>query len=303
MTLTGPSTMNQNTTGTITLSRVGEEIPIEGPSLWATFTPVADDYYGYVADAALDFKSPIGTYITVNDIQFDGNDDELVPVRNFATDGDVNIQIIESEKGCITHFEYPYDDSTNFEGLMPHMEYNINMTYMDLADNLVYGSIPDLSNNIMLEDLSISFNDITGTIPDLSNNIYLQQFDCSNNELTGSIPDLLNNTELTGLYCSNNQITGSIPDLSNNTELISLYCSNNQITNYVGNLLTVKYLYASYNLLTQAAVDNILSALVNGNVHDGRVDLDGSGNSAPSSSGLASVATLESRGKIVNVNS
>ena len=60
----------------------------------------------------------------------------------------------------------------------------------------------------------------------------------------------------------------------------------------------------SNNLLTQAAVDDILTAFVAANKTTGTriLNLGGTGNAAPSSSGLTLVSTLQSRGWTVTHN-
>ena len=129
-------------------------------------------------------------------------------------------------------------------------------------------------------------------------------FYCHANQLTGSIPDLSSNSALNRFYCHSNQITGSIPDLSSNSELTAFHCYTNQLTGYEGGGLgtSTNDMRFQDNALTQSAVDLLLSDFVDAGHSGTRVLLHQGTNSPPSAQGLADVATLQSRGWEVRVN-
>lgn len=100
----------------------------------------------------------------------------------------------------------------------------------------------------------------------------------------------------------------------NNTPLTSVNISNclylNELFIIDGSLTTVDVsanLYLTHvnlqnNLLTQTAVDDILVALDNIGLSDGGVQLDGTGNAAPSATGTAAAANLTGKGWFVATN-
>ena len=153
-------------------------------------------------------------------------------------------------------------------------------------------------------------------------------FQCNSNQLTGAIPSLSANTALTiftaqqpadwcdsvpvgeygadEFYCHNNQLTGAIPSLSANTALTIAYFYSNQLTDWSGGTVsnTLGDFQAQNNLLTQAAVDAILAAFVAANRTTGTriLNLGGTGNAAPSATGVTDKNTLISRGWTVTTN-
>jgi hypothetical protein len=196
----------------------------------------------------------------------------------------------------------------NATGSIPNLSANPALVNFQIYSNQLTGSIPDLSNNTALSIFQCYSNQLTGSIPDLSNNTALSIFQCNANQLTGSIPDLSANTALMDFRCNANQLTGSIPDLSNNTALTTFYCHTNQLTGYAGGTIsaTLGNFQAQSNLLTQSAVDAILAAFVAAGRTSASgtciLNLDGTGNSAPSATGLTDKATLQSRGWTVTTN-
>ncbi len=178
-----------------------------------------------------------------------------------------------------------------------------NMMAFFCRSNQLTDSIPDLSGNTSLMMFACQSNQLTGSIPDLS--AALEVFDCDSNQLTGSIPDLSANTALTTFYCYSNQLTGSIPDLSANTALMSFMCNSNQLTGYTGGGLgtNTNDMQFQDNALTQAAVDLLLSDLVDAGHNGGQIWLHQGTNSPPSAQGMADVDTLQSLGWDVQVNS
>ena len=216
------------------------------------------------------------------------------------------------------------NDTVELKTVTPNL-----ITYIDWGARSLYGQIPSLSANTALTYFYCFNNQLTGSIPSLSSNTALIVFEGYNNQLTGSIPSLTANTALTGFYCPINQLTGSIPSLSANTALIEFECYNNQLTGSIPSLLantaltqficfnnqltgwlggtvsaTLGVFQAHNNVLTQSAVDGLLAAFVAANKTTGTriLNLDGTGNSAPSAAGLVDKATLVSRGWTVTTN-
>ena len=191
-------------------------------------------------------------------------------------------------------------------GAIPSLSANTALTYFACQNNQLTGSIPSLSANTALTYASFSINQLTGSIPSLSANTALTFASFSSNQLTGSIPSLSSNTALTTASFSSNQLTGSIPSLSANTALTTAYFFNNQLTDWSGGTVsnTLGDFRAQNNLLTQAAVDAILAAFVAANRTTGTrtLDLGGTGNAAPSATGVTDKNTLISRGWTVTTN-
>jgi hypothetical protein len=110
----------------------------------------------------------------------------------------------------------------------------INLTYLNLYNNLLTDSIPpEIWNLTNLTYLSLGGNQLTGEIPsEIGNLTNLTYLSLSNNELTGSIPSEIGNlTNLERLYLHNNLLTGSIPpEIGNLTNLTFMYLSDNQLT-------------------------------------------------------------------------
>ena len=100
----------------------------------------------------------------------------------------------------------------------------------------------------------------------------------------------------------------------NNTPLTSVNISNclylNELFIIDGPLTTIdvsanlylRFINLQNNLLTQTAVDDILVALDNNGLSNGDVQLDGTGNAAPSAIGTAAAANLTGKGWIVITN-
>lgn len=157
------------------------------------------------------------------------------------------------------------------------------MTWLDIGDNYIHGSIPpEIANLINLDVVGLAENILTGTIPaSFAKLPKLQELYLEKNLLTGEIPSSLGNiTLLLDFGAQNNTLEGSIPssfgncknlqylDLSNNkltgtipTQLIGLSSlsigvnlSYNSLTGSlpveVGNLGVLTVLDVSYNTLS-----------------------------------------------------
>ncbi|CAF1710695.1 unnamed protein product [Brassica oleracea var. botrytis] len=101
----------------------------------------------------------------------------------------------------------------NLSGNIPKSLHS-NLTFIDLSDNLIKGSIPtsitQLSN---LKSLNLSSNSISGEIPDsIGDLISLKNLSLSSNKLSGPIPDSISSIpDLTHLDLSGNQLNGTVP--------------------------------------------------------------------------------------------
>ncbi|PPD73070.1 hypothetical protein GOBAR_DD30021 [Gossypium barbadense] len=112
-----------------------------------------------------------------------------------------------------------------------------NLTYFDVYDNRLVGSIPSASGQLLnLKYLILLGNKINGSIPSkvgfLSNLTY---FDVYDNKLVGSIPfSLYQLTNMETLSLGNNQLEGSIPrNIENLKNIKILSIINNSFTSHI----------------------------------------------------------------------
>ncbi len=186
-----------------------------------------------------------------------------------------------------------------------------NNVTTDLAAQGLTSPFAMLIPNSVRTDAALTYaafynNQLTGAIPSLSANTALTHVNFGGNQLTGSIPSLSANTALTHVNFGGNQLTGAIPSLSANTALTQFQCYNNLLTGWSGGTVsnTLGDFQAQNNLLTQAAVDAILAAFVAANRTTGTrvLNIGGTGNAAPSATGVTDKNTLISRGWTVTTN-
>ena len=103
------------------------------------------------------------------------------------------------------------------------------LTYLDLGNNSLSGTIPDLSALTKLKVLWLDGNSISGSIPDLSAT-ELKNLRLNNNNIGGNIPSWLSNMDdMRELRLYNNRLSGTIPDLSN-VGYYDLDLSNNNLS-------------------------------------------------------------------------
>lgn len=183
-------------------------------------------------------------------------------------------------------------------GELPDLSALTGLTYFKVNSNDFAGKISSLPDT--LEYLNVQSNNLYGSLPDLSP--VLTYINCAYNSISGSIPAL--QSALQYLWINNNDIDGSVPDLSGATGLLQIDANDNLIEGYTGGGIssTVTYFDMRNNLLTETAVDTILSDLVDAGGTNGQVLVSGTGNAAPSASGLADKAILEGRGWTVTTN-
>ena len=90
-----------------------------------------------------------------------------------------------------------------------------NLTYLNLRDNQLIGSIPpEIGSLTNLNRLFLYNNQLIGSIPpEISNLTNLTELGLENNQLTGGIPNGIGNlTNLINLILNDNQLTGVIPE-------------------------------------------------------------------------------------------
>jgi len=108
-----------------------------------------------------------------------------------------------------------------------------HVTWLDLKDNQITGSIPsELGNLAYLEELYLWSNLLTGSIPaEFGQLTLLENLNLRNNQLSGPIPaEIGNAVSLKWLSLNNNKLSGPVPmSLLNLSELVdheSNFCNN-----------------------------------------------------------------------------
>jgi hypothetical protein len=105
--------------------------------------------------------------------------------------------------------------SNNLVGVMPpEVSMLCGLETMNVANNLLQGTIPSFVCAIHLRTLVLHANHFSGVIPDLSANTELTTFVVSNNFLTGALPSLGGLSHLQTFDVQRNAIGGSLPALS-----------------------------------------------------------------------------------------
>jgi len=176
-----------------------------------------------------------------------------------------------------------------------------NITVVSWGSKSLFGQV-DLSKLTGLTSVNFSTNKVSGPLS-ITTNTLLTTLYGTNNYFCGCL-DVSLNTLLTIIQLSGNQFSGNI-DVSTNTHLTTVNLSSNQFSTFSGTVVnTLGDCNLSSNLLTQTAVDAVLAAFVTAGKNSGTrlLDLSGTGNAAPSVAGLASVATLQTRGWTVTHN-
>jgi len=226
----------------------------------------------------------------------------------------------------LTHF----DVNTNYLTGALDLSKCYNLSYLDTSNNQLSGSFTLLDDigsapanigNIRHFDISnnyvsgVSNNRFTGSITSFAN-YRLQHFNCSNNNFSGSLP-YLQTVEIefspTGslLYfnSSNNYFTGTINLIDYRYTLQTFIANDNQLNNYslisgsvtpIYNALTT--FNVQNNLLPSGSIDNILLDLDASGIVSGTVNLSGSGNQPPTTTGLTYTSSLKTKGWTVYVN-
>lgn len=109
---------------------------------------------------------------------------------------------------------------------------NPNITWFELSNNKLTGSIPNFTTMTNLQFLLIDNNLFTGSFPSLPSSI--NYIGLTNNKLTGTIPNLNSFTSNNFTYLSDNQFTGSIPLLQIGIQ--DFVAERNQLTGTIPSL-------------------------------------------------------------------
>lgn len=113
--------------------------------------------------------------------------------------------------------------------------------------------------------------------------------------------DLGNIPSLTECWALDNQLT--YLNLQGSTGLTDIEFYNNRLSNLdISGLVNLDYALLYNNEFTQAAVDSMLSILDQNGLTNGRLELYGGLNAAPSQIGLTAKANLQARGWSVSTN-
>ena len=195
---------------------------------------------------------------------------------------------------------------------------NPNIQFLVIAGNQLSGPIPDITGMFSLKRFWVMVNQFTGTFPDISGNPDLEVINVGNNNLTGTLPDIsaiefpgsawgFGFPDLIRFNVYGNSFTGAIPDMVNIPKLKYLLADNNNLTDFTGSFpITLERVFVNSNNLTQTAVDNILRALVDANrvtnMDNAILNIGGTGNSAPSATGIALRNVLVADGWTVFTN-
>jgi hypothetical protein len=112
---------------------------------------------------------------------------------------------------------------------------NANLTFINLADNKITGSLPSFEGTPNLRVAVYNNNLYSGTIPVYSS--LLANFQCFNNNLSGTITDLTNNNGWSNFVVHQNNFTGPIPpSLSNQNNILVFSCYANPLTGSIPNI-------------------------------------------------------------------
>ena len=173
------------------------------------------------------------------------------------------------------------------------------------------GNIPQLSSFPNLIEYTGSFNYFTGETPTLDYNPNLQRFlvggvNPANKGGLTKINSLSGATSLQTFVASVNSLSGDLPYLGNNRALVDFQVQTNSLSGgtFGPVLSTLGNFVASSNILSQTAVDGILSSFAAAGRNSGTrvLNIGGSGNQAPSQAGIANKNILTSRGWTVTTN-
>lgn len=221
-----------------------------------------------------------------------------------ALTGNKKIQFRASNPAALTAF---FCGNNQLYGQFPDLSKFTTLAYLSWWGNGFTDPFPDLSKCPSLLTIDAGVNPgYTGSVPSIAANPLFQIFQVGGCNLSGPIPSLTINTALTGYAVNNNNfINGNIPTFATNTLLTAFNAASNIITGVVPGFAVpaaLKTIDLHNNLLTQAAVDAILAAVVLAGATGGTLNLGGTGNATPSAAGLADKATLITRTWTVTTN-
>jgi Leucine-rich repeat (LRR) protein len=242
-----------------------------------------------------------------------GNDSFVIPEKTFEVSPNLQYMLLQSGN-LLTSPIHP-----NAFTYTPNLYYLWYISYGRTG-----GSIPSLSSCSNLTWIVLHYNNFNGNFPNLAANPGIYYVDCSYNSLSGNIPGFKNlsnlhvlyfyNNQFTGItkftnlpnlayfYAHNNQLSGEIPDFTDCPNMYYLILFNNQFTSYksgsFSSLYRLRYLDLSSNLLSQQAINSIISDLYTNynSINRGGVTINLRGNAVPSGTSLDYIDILRSKG-------
>jgi hypothetical protein len=178
-----------------------------------------------------------------------------------------------------------YMQTNQFTGSIPSLPASAIKAYFN-NNRFLTGNIPTLSSNSLLQELFVNSCSLSGTVPPLSSCVKLKVFNASSQ---------LGATKLNGVF----------GNLEYNTSLNDALIHSNQIAEWSGEVpASLGFFLAHNNNLSTASVDSILQAFVNAGRDFGTrvLNLGGSGNQAPSPTGVNNKNILIGKGWTVTTN-
>jgi len=183
-------------------------------------------------------------------------------------------------------------------------------------DNNLVGIMPSFIKFKNLEEFYIGTGSLVGNFPSFSGLSSLLVADIWENQLTGNLPSFENCPSLSQIDCDTNQLSGTIPSLESNVNLRTFYAWNNSFSDIMPGCFATQKTFIQCtlynNLLTAQAVDSILhdfvvslsipDRVIMGPPPSRGVWLDGTGNSAPTITGMEDYNTLIAAGWNVQIN-
>lgn len=172
---------------------------------------------------------------------------------------------------------------------------------LNFRQNIFTGNFPIITGAPKLWNLIGRDHTFTGNSADISNLPKIQKITFYNGNFNGIIPAFGNLPDLLHYKASSNSITGNIPSVTGCPVMIEYELHDNQFTGYVASTIPLTFIefQAQNNLLTQVAVDQILSDF-NDNLGArpgaGTINLAGTGNATPSAAGLVHKANIIAHG-------
>lgn len=207
--------------------------------------------------------------------------------------------------------------SVSFGSMVANSPYNVMWTIEGTAYAALNPGVVNLTGDKSvifeftppqrLTAFSFRNNALTGAFPDLAGCSSLQTVDCAINSLSGAVPSFDSLVALTSMNIRTNQLSGNIPNLGANVALTQIFGYTNKFTGVAPGFAVPPSLgdfEFNDNLLTQAAVDAILAAFVLAGKAAGTriLNIGGTGNAAPSATGLVAKAALAANGWTVTTN-
>lgn len=208
----------------------------------------------------------------------------LVKLQNFRCSENQITGSIPSLNGLSALAEF-HCHTNQISGAIPSLSGLTNLFHFNCSTNQLSGNIPSLDGLIKIDVFRCSSNQLSGSIPSLSGLVALRDFRCDANLLTGVIPSLSGLISLETFRGGSNQFSGSIPSLAGLVALRDFRCENNQLSGFDGGSvpITLGTINLQNNMLSQSAVNNLITAFALAGRDSGTrsLNLSGATNSTP----------------------